>query len=68
MTQDQIEDMSKEIRTILQAAYDKIELLQSSMIDLVIVNQTMNRDMMKMQHAIINTHNMLCDLLAKKHD
>jgi hypothetical protein len=47
---------------------DKIELLHDCMIELVKVNQSMNCDMIKMQEAIINTHNMLCDLLAKKND
>jgi hypothetical protein len=58
----------EKVSIALSAISDRMQTFEKCFIELIRVCQAMNRDQIKQQGAIINTHNMLCDLLEKKDD
>lgn len=61
-------DVLDKVATALSGSNDRMDIFNKCLIDLIKVCQSMNDDLMKQQKAIIITHNMLCDILEKKHD
>jgi len=69
MTKDvDLLDALEKLALALQAIGKRMEEFEECFKGLIAVNQSMNRDQIKQQAAIIKTHNMLCDLVAPKND
>ena len=56
------------VSDLLKGMCDRLNMLHDATHELALACQAMNRHQIKQQAAIINTHNMLCDLVAPKND
>lgn len=64
----ELADVLNKVRDLLKCMCDRLNMLHDATHELALACQAINRDQIKQQAAIINTHNMLCDLVAPKND